>query len=59
MINKEELLLEHGGENYFTDIQNLVDSSSDDDGEPSDLFLTNLSTKKLPGKEIVAEGEPV
>ena len=59
MINKEELLLEHDGKYCFIDIQNLVDSSSDDDGELSDLVLTNLSMKKLPGKAIGENSEPV
>lgn len=59
VINKDELLLEHGGGNCFTNIQNLVDSSSNDDGELSDLVLTNLSTTELPGKAIDADGEPV
>lgn len=59
VINKEELLLEHDGENCFTDIQNLVDSLSDDDGELSDLVLTNLSTTELSGKAIGADGEPI
>jgi len=59
VINKEELLLEHSGENCFKDIYNLVDSSSDDDGEPSDLVLTNISMTKLIGKAISANGEPV
>jgi len=59
VINKEELLLEHGGENCFIGIQNLVDSSSNDDDELSDLVLTNLNMIELPAKAISADGEPV
>lgn len=59
VINKEELLQEHGRENCFTDVHNLVNSSSNGDGELSEIVLANLNTTDLPVKAIGVDGEPV
>lgn len=37
----------------------MVESSSDDDGELSNLVLTNISTTVLPSKAIRENGQPV